>query len=332
MATTKGKIAEEKDRKGYKGRTLSETMRSVRIHEYGGIDNLKYEEVLIPEPAADEILIKVHAAGVNPSDWKIREGAWKDSIKQKLPLILGWDVAGTVAQKGALINRFNIGDRVIARLDVSRDGAYAEYAIAKADDVAFAPDIPLNMAAGVPLVSQTAWMGLFETGGLRQDQKVLIHGASGGVGTFAVQLAKIAGAYVIGTTSENNIELVKELGADEVIDYQKEDFSEKLNHIDMVFDTIGGETQSRSWKVLKKNGLLVSTLAVDEKAASKYGKTGKTFSANSNGARLQEIAGLINKQMLRVIIDKEFLLEEVKEAHKLSQSGQARGKIILLVS
>ena len=322
----------EKIKKDHKSETLPETMKAIRIHEYGGTEKLIYESAPVPKPGPDEILIKVHSAGVNPVDWKVREGHWKDMIKQKLPLILGWDVAGTVIQKGNLITRFHKGDKVFSRLDLLHNGAYAEYVIAKANDLAFAPGIPLNIAAGVPLTSQTAWMGLFEIGGLKKDQKILIRGASGGVGSFAVQLAKIAGAHVIATASEANMELVKSLGADEVIDYKKEDFSEKLKDLDMVFDTVGGEIQARSWKTLRKNGILVSTVGVDEKEALKHGVIGKSFMANSNGARLQEIAGLIDKRLLRVIIDKEFPLKEVNKAHELSQSGKARGKIILRVS
>jgi NADPH:quinone reductase-like Zn-dependent oxidoreductase len=324
-------ITLEQENKIHTANTLSGTMKAVRIHEYGGTEKLIYEEVPIPKPAPDELLVRVHSAGVNPVDWKVREGHWKDKIKQQLPLILGWDLAGTVIHTGNLVTRFNEGDRVFARLDLLNNGSYAEYAIVKINDAAFAPSIPLNIAAGVPLASQTAWMGLFDTGNLKPKQKILIHGASGGVGTFAVQFAKIAGAYVIGTTSEENTELIYSLGADEVIDYQKEDFSEKLKNLDMVFDTIGGDTQARSWKTLRESGTLVSTLAVDETLASQYKVTGKTFMANSNGARLQEISDLIDKHMLRVIIDKEFTLKDVQKAHELSQSGRSRGKIIIRV-
>lgn len=324
-------IAVEKEQRIHKTNSFWGLMKAVQIHQYGGTEKLMYETTAVPKPAPDEVLIRVHAAGVNPVDWKIRQGYVKDNMPHKLPLILGWDVAGTIVHTGILITRFNEGDMVFARPDLMRNGAYAEYVTVKANEVAFAPSIPPYMAAGVPLASQTAWMGLFEIGGLKQDQKILIHGASGGVGTFAVQLAKIAGAYVIGTTSSANIDLVRSLGATEVIDYKKEDFSEKIKNIDMVFDTIGGETQARSWKILRKKGILVSTLSVDDNAAAKHGVIGKTFMGTSNGARLQEIAGLIDKGMLRVIIGSEFPIEEVKKAHELSQSGKARGKIILRV-
>jgi NADPH:quinone reductase-like Zn-dependent oxidoreductase len=329
---TEKEVADEKEKKIHKTNALTGTMRAVRIHQYGGIEQLIYEVAPIPKPAPDEILIRVNATAVNPVDWKIRAGHWKDRTKHKLPLIPGWDVAGTVIHTGTLVTRFNEGDRVIARLDILKNGAYAGYATAKTTIVAFAPHVPFSIAAGIPLASQTAWMGLFEIGTLKANQKILIHGASGGVGTFAVQFAKIAGAYVIATTSEENIGLVKSLGADEIIDYRKEDFSARLKDLDMVFDTVGGETQTRSWKTLRKNGTLVSTLSiVDESMALQYGVSGKTFMADSNGARLQEIAGLVDKGMLRVIIDSEFPLEDVKKAHELSESGKARGKIILRV-
>jgi len=305
-----------------------ETMKAIQIHEFGGVEKLMYESVPVPQPAPDEILIRVSAAGVNPIDWKIREGRRKDNII--LPLILGLDVAGIVVGRGSLVTQFSEGDKVFARLE--KNGAYAEYAVAKAAWTAYAPGIPLNIASGIPLASQTAWMGLFEVGGFKPGQKILIHGASGGVGTFAVQFAKIAGAYVIGTTSDTHRELVKSLGADEVIDYEKEDFRKKAKDLDMVFDTIGGETQERSWQVLRKGGILVSTVGVDENKATKFEVVGKSYMVNSNGARLQQIAGLVDKKMIRTIIEKEFNLEEVKKAHELSQSGKALGKIILRIN
>ena len=309
----------------------TKTMKAVQIHEYGGIDKLVYEDTAVPVPAPDEVLIRVHAAGVNPVDWKIRQGHMATQAKHKLPLILGWDVAGTVVQSGSLVTTFNEGDRVFARLDIMRNGAYAEYAVAKVCEVAHSPNIPLNISAGVPLASQTAWSGLFEIGSLKPGQKILIHGASGGVGIFAIQLAKLAGAYVIGTTSNENVDFIKSLGADEVIDYKNEDFSKIVKNADMVFDTIGGETQAKSWQVIKKGGILVSTLQVDEKAAAKHEVIAKTFMVVSNGARLQEIGKLIDKGTLRVVIDREFSLEEVKQAHQYSETGKARGKIILRV-
>jgi NADPH:quinone reductase-like Zn-dependent oxidoreductase len=307
-------------------------MKAVRIHAFGNSGVLKYEDAPLPEIGPDEVLVKVHACGVNPVDWKIREGFMEPMVHHTLPLTLGWDVAGTVEKTGNLVKRFKKDDPVFCRPDTSRNGGYAEYIAVKTIDLALAPQsIPFDQAAGIPLASQAAWMALFEVAGLREGQKVLIHGASGGVGTFAVQLAKIAGAYVIGTASAKNIAMVKSLGANEVIDHTSEDFSKKLSGIDVVFDTIGGETQAKSWGVLRKGGVLVSSVGADEKAAAAHGVTGRSFMLISNGARLQEIATLVDNGKLRVFVEKVFPLAEAKAAQDLSQTGHARGKIILKV-
>ncbi|HXA00831.1 MAG TPA: NADP-dependent oxidoreductase [Cytophagaceae bacterium] len=309
-------------------------MKAVRMHGYGSADVLIYEDAPIPEILPDEILIKVHAAGVNPIDWKIRQGYFKDRMILPLPLILGWDVSGTVEQTGILVTRFKKGDKVFAKPDGMRNGAYAQYIAVRSHETALAPEsISLEHAAGIPVTAQTAWEALFEKGGLKQGQTVLIHGASGGVGSFAVQLARIAGAYVIATTSKDNIEMVRSLGAEEIIDYTSEDFSKKVQNIDLVFDTIGGETQAKSLTVLKKGGILVSTLgAPDPKETAKHQVRGVGFSLSANGARLAEIGGLVDSGMLKVVVDKEFSLKDVKEAHKLSESHHAKGKIILRVN
>jgi len=307
-------------------------MKAVRIHNYGGAEVLKYEEAPMPEMHADDILIKIAAASVNPVDWKIREGHMKEGMKINFPFILGLDVSGVVEETGALVTRFAKGDKVYARADPSRNGSYAEYMVVRASEVAFAPDsVPLNFAAAVPLAAQTAWAGLFEQGNLYEGQTVLIHGAAGGVGSFAVQFARIAGAHVIATTSTKNKDFVRALGAEEVIDYTKEDFSKMVKNADLVLDTIGGETQKKSWGVTRKGGTLVSTVGADQKAAEQHGVQAKSFMVNSNGARLQEISGLIDDNKVKVIIEKEFVLKDIKEAHKLSEAGHVRGKIIINV-
>ena len=302
------------------------------MYKYGDSSVLKYEDAPKPVIGPDEVLVKVHACGVNPVDWKIREGYMSQFVHHEMPLIPGWDVAGTVEETGPLVTRFKPDDAVFCRPDTSRNGGYAEYIAVKTIDIASAPrSIPLVKAAGIPLASQAAWMGLFEVAGLKTGQSVLIHGASGGVGTFAVQLAKLAGAHVIGTTSGRNIETVKSIGADEVIDHTREDFSKKVRGLDVVFDTIGGETQEKSWGVLRKGGVLVSTVGADEKAAAAQGVIGKSFMLVSNGARLQEISSLVDKGKISVVIEKEFPLAEARAAQDLSQTGHARGKIILKV-
>jgi NADPH:quinone reductase-like Zn-dependent oxidoreductase len=309
----------------------TEKMRSVRIHEFGGPETLSYEETVIPPILPDEVLVKVQSAGVNPVDWKIREGFYeKDKIN--LPLTLGRDVSGIIERVGDMVPLFRKGDAVFACAASSRNGSYAEYIAVKVFELAIAPvRIPLKDAAGIPLAAQTAWVGLFEQGGLTKNQKVLIQGASGGVGTFAVQFAKIAGAWVIATTSARNLEMVTSLGADEVIDYESENFTEKLKDADLVFDTVGGEAQKKVWSVLRKGGSLVSTVGADQKAAADHGATGKSFVMISSGSRLQQIAALIDRGMVKVVIDKEFPLREAKEAQIHSKTGRAAGKIILRV-
>jgi NADPH:quinone reductase-like Zn-dependent oxidoreductase len=307
------------------------TMKAVTVHQYGGSGVLQLEVVKIPSIQPDEVLIRVHSAGVNPVDWKIREGFRKNETR-KFPFIPGWDVSGTVEETGILVSKYKKGDAVFARPDMSRDGAYAEFVAVPGFELAVVPSrISMQEAAGVPLAAQTAWCGLFEYGKLRKDQTVLIHGASGGVGSFAVQLAKIAGATVIATTSYGNINMIRSLGADKVIDYNAGDFTRSVEKVDMVFDTIGGETQERSYTVLRSGGILVSTVGVNGEIAARYPVTAKSFMMVSNGSRLAEIAELIESGMLRVIIEREFPLEEVRAAHELSQTGRASGKIILRV-
>ena len=308
-------------------------MKAVRIHQYGNSSVLKYEEVPKPSIGPDEVLVRVHSCGVNPVDWKIREGFMAAMARHTLPLVLGWDVAGTVEETGALVRRFKVGDRVFCRPDTSRDGGYAEFVAVRTIEVAPAPQsIPLEKAAGIPLAAQTAWMALFEIAGLKAGQKVLIHGASGGVGTFAVQFAKIAGARVTGTGSKKNFDMLRVLGADELIDHTSEDFSKKVRDMDVVFDTIGGETQAKSWGVIRKGGVLVSTVGADEKAAAAHGVAGRSFMLVSNGARLEEIGKLVDIGKVSVVVEKEFPLAEAKAAQDLSQAGHARGKIILRVA
>ena len=308
-------------------------MKAVRIHEYGGVEVLRYEDAPMPEPGPDEVLIKVTAAGVNPVDWKIREGHMKGMADIKLPLTLGWDVSGVVESTGWLVSQFAPGDEVFARADTSRDGSYAEYIVVRASEIAFAPEnMALKNAAGIPLAGQTAWAGLFEQGMLKEGQTMVIHGASGGVGIFAVQMARLAKATVIAVTSTKNVDFVSSLGANEVIDYSKNDFSEKLKDIDLVLDTVGGDTQKKSWGIIKKGGILVSTVGADAVMGEQFGVKAKSFMVNSNGARLQEIANLFSDGKLKVFVEKEFPLSEVKLAHQLSEKGHVRGKIIINVS
>ncbi len=308
-------------------------MKAVRIHEFGGPEVLKLEETPRPKPAADEVLIKVYATSVNPVDWKIRKGARKERFPSDLPLTLGWDVSGVIEETGNAVKNFKKGDEVYGRPDPTRNGTYAEYVVVKADQISPKPkSIGHEAAAAVPLAGLTAWQGLFDHGKLQAGQKVLIHGASGGVGSFAVQFAKWKGAYVIGTTSEKNIGLVKKIGADEVIDYKKEKFEEKLKDIDLVFDTIGGETQKRSLLVLKKGGRLITTVKPEyEKEAKEKEIDIKGYIAQSYPNELNQIAQLIDQGKIKPVISKILPLDKAAEAQQISEQGHVTGKIVLQV-
>lgn len=309
-------------------------MKAVRIYEYGNADVLKYETADVPEISPDDVLIKVHYTSVNPMDWKLRAGYMKDFLPLKMPAILGIDVAGNIEKVGSNVKNFKVGDKVYSRADFSRGGSYAEYVAVNATQVGHAPNtIPLKEAAAMPVVFGTAYNAIVDIAKIRPGQKVLITGASGGVGSAAVQIAKSMGAYVIGTTSKPNMDMVKSLGADEVIDYTDGDFSKKVKDLDAVLDTVGGETLTKAYGTVRKNGILVTTAAQpDELIGKKYGITATGMRAKTDGARLDEIAKMVDSGKLKVVIDKEFPLSEIRAAHELSQSGRAKGKIILKVS
>src|SRR5438477_7823115 len=303
--------------------TKSQTMKAIRIHNYGGPKVLKYEDAPRPEPQADEVLIRVHAAGVNPIDWKVREGHMKDCWTHKFPLILGWDLAGVVEKVGARVSQFKIGDEVYSLPDPTRDGAYADYVVVREPELALKPKSLHHIrAAAVPLAALTAWQSLFDIAQLQPGQRVLIHGGSGGVGHFAVQFAKLKGAYVIATASTNNQQLLRKLGADETIDYTIQKFENVAHKIDIVLDTIGGETQERSWLVLKQGGALISLVQPpSEQKANRFGVRGIMSNIQPNGAQLSAIAKLIDSATLRPMIDRILPLSEARRAHELSQNG-----------
>jgi len=280
------------------------------------------------------VLIKVHAAGVNPVDWKIREGYLKEMIPYQLPLTLGWDVSGQIEMVGSQVRHLNIGDEVYSCPDITRNGAYAEYIAVRASEVASKPkSIDHDHSASIPLAALTAWQSLFDAAHLTKGQKVLVHAAAGGVGSFAVQLAKWKGAYVIGTASERNREFLKQIGADEVIDYTATKFENVVGEIDVVFDTIGGDTQERSWAVLKAGGVLVSiTTAPSEDRAKSANAIGKYVLVQPDTKQLDEIAALVDSGKLKTTVETVLPINEVLKAHNLSQSGRTRGKIVLNVA
>lgn len=307
-------------------------MHAVLIHKFGGPEELKYEETADPVVKADDVLIKVYAASINPVDWKIRQGQRKGA-QAVFPMILGRDVSGVIEQVGAQVTAFRPGDEVYSCPDVSRDGTYAELVAIRGDEVALKPrSIGHELAAAIPLGGQTAWQGIFDHGELKAGQKILIHGAAGGVGTMAVQLAKWKGAYVIGTASGKNIPFLKELGADEVIDYKTEDFSEMCKNLDLVFDTIGGDTQTKSLHVLKPGGILVSTVGIkDPGSITAKGLKGVHYFAHPSAGQLQELADLIDEGIIRPVVSKILPLKHAAEAHRISEEGHTRGKIVLQV-
>src|SRR5213593_2242809 len=309
------------------------TMKAIRIHNYGGPEVLHYEDAPRPEPQAGEVLVRVHAAGVNPIDWKVREGHMKDFWPHKLPLVLGWDLFGIVEELGRGVSRFKIGDEVYSLPDPTRNGAYADYIVVREPELALKPKtLHQPRAAAVPLAALTAWQSLFDTAQLQPGQRVLIHAGSGGVGHLAVQFAKWKGAYVFATASTKNQELLRKLGVDEPIDYTQQRFEDIARKIDIVLDTLGDETQERSWSVLKKGGNLVSLVQQpSEEKAKELGVRAALIGAQPNGAQLAEIAKIIDSGKLAPVIDRILPFSEARRAHELIQSGHTRGKIALRV-
>ena len=311
-----------------------ENMKAVRIHNYGGPEVLKFEDAPRPQPGNGEVLVRIHAAAVNPVDWKVRAGRLKERIQYPLPLIPGWDFSGVVEATGPGVTRLKKGDEVYARPDIARNGAYAEYIVAKESEVALKPkSVDHVQAAAIPLAALTAWQALFDTAGLSVGQKVLIHGAAGGVGSFAVQLAKWKGAHVIGTASGRNQSFLRDLGVDEPIDYEKTRFEDVVHDVDVVLDTIGGDTQKRSWKVLKKGGILVSIVSPPSaEEAAKHGvRSGYVF-VQPSASQLAEIAKLVDSGKLKPVVEAVLPLAEARRAQEMNETGHTRGKIVLKVA
>lgn len=313
------------------------TMKAVRIHSFGGPEVLVYEDVRRPEPRADELLVRVHAASVNPVDWKIREGKVPWISEDMLPITLGRDISGVVetgaveAANGA--TGFGPGEAVYAMLGTDR-GGYAEYAIVKADEAALKPrSLDHVHAAAVPLAGLTAWQGLFDHGRLKAGQRVLIHGAAGGVGHFAVQFTKAIGAFAYGTASGDHVVRVRELGADEVIDYKVQRFEDVAKDVDLVLDLIGGETQERSWAVVKAGGIIVSAVTTpsQEKAASHRAR-GTIFRTQPSGQQLAEIGALTDAGKVKPFVQAVFPLSEAAKALQTNRQGHTLGKIVLRVA
>lgn len=292
-------------------------MKAILINEYGNNEVINHADVERPEPQTDEILVKIQTAGVNPIDWKIRSGAG-ERMGLKLPIMLGGEIAGTVEKVGTEVTDFKAGDAVYGMVKV---GGFAEYAVAKSSDVALKPEsLDFEHAAAIPLGGLTAWQAIFDLAELANGQKILITGASGGVGSLAVQFAKAKGVYVIGTASGKNEEFVKSLGADEFINYEKQNFEEIVKDLDVVFDTVGGDTFEKAFQTLKKNGFLVTSVAFpDEEKAKKFGiQTARVF-CKPNREELMKISELIEAGKLKARIDTVLPLAEIKKAFEISE-------------
>jgi len=306
-------------------------MKAVEMYQNGGPEVLKYEEAAKPAINPDDVLVKVYASGVNPVDYKVREGDKR--YAGAFPRILGWDFSGVIEETGSNVHGWKRGDAVYGRPDINRNGTYAEYVAVKANEIARKPgSIDHQSASGVALAGLTAWQALFQHGQLQPGERVLIHGAAGGVGIFAIQFAKWKGAYVIGTASGKNVLFLEELGADEVIDYEKEDFSDGPADIDLVLDTRGGKVQQDSVKVLKPGGVLVSTVGIQFPDALKAKDIrGAAFMAQSVPADLDQIAKLIDSGAVIPVVSQIFPLREAAEAQRVLEEGHTRGKIVLQV-
>lgn len=309
-------------------------MKAVVIEQYGGKEVLKEKEVATPKPGKNQVVVKEYATSINPIDWKLREGYLKQMMDWEFPIILGWDVAGVISEVGEEVTDFKVGDEVFARPETTRFGTYAEYTLVDSHLLAKKPrEISFEEAASIPLAGLTAWQALFDHAKLQAGEKVLIHAGAGGVGSLAIQFAKHAGAYVITTASERNHQLVKDLGADEVIDYKTTDFVDVLSDIDVVFDTMGGDVQRKSLQVLRTGkGRLVSIVGLeDEEYAKEKGIKAESIWLEPSGQELQEIADLLADGSVKAIVGETFPFSEkgLYDAHALSETHHAVGKIVI---
>src|SRR5437773_3072244 len=309
-------------------------MKAVVVHEYGGPEVLKYEDAPKPEPKEDQILVRVIAAGVNPVDEASRSQKYAKFFGITLPFIPGYDIAGVVEKIRAKITRFRTGDRVYAYLSLKDGGGYAEYAVATEVEAAPKPrSISFVEAAAVPVVALTAWQALIDTAKLSAGQTVLIHGGSGGVGSFAIQIAKARGAKVIATASTRNQELLKQLGADVAVDYTQQKFEDVAKDVDVVLDSVGKDTLARSYGVVKKGGFIVTLVArIDQAERDKRGIHGSSLGVEPNSDELTEIGKLIDEKKIRVIVSQTYPLSEAMKAQKQIATGHTRGKIVLKVA
>jgi NADPH:quinone reductase-like Zn-dependent oxidoreductase len=305
-----------------------QTVGAIRVHTYGGPEELKFEQIALPVPHEDEVLVRVHAIGVNPVDWKIRAGWMKDFVPVQFPYIPGADFAGVVEAVGPGVTAFQPGQDVFGR---GSQGTYAEYITVSVGTTALKPkSLSFAEAATIPVGATTAWQGLFDQGELQTGQRVLILGASGGVGLFAVQFARWKGAHVIATTSRKNIEYVSSLGAETVIDYTHTQVEDVVRDVDLVLDTVGGDALASVLPVLKRGGTLISIAGQpdEEKAKALNVRTGR-FSAQVSGELLHTFVQLIDEGQIKTTVFKQYPLSQASHAHTLSESRHGLGRIVL---
>ncbi|WP_027953342.1 NADP-dependent oxidoreductase [Halobacillus kuroshimensis] len=308
-------------------------MKAVIIEQYGGREQLVEKEVPNPVPENKQVVVEVRATSINPIDWKLREGYLKDAVPFEFPIILGWDAAGVITEVGEDVKDFSPGDRVFARPDTTRFGTYAQYTAVDEHLLAPLPEgVTFEEAAAVPLAGLTAWQCLVDFSDIKEGDRVLIHAGSGGVGHYAVQIAKHLGAYVAATASGKNREWVEKLGVDRFIDYKEEDFSEVLQDFDIVVDTLGGDIQEKSFQVLKEGGKLPSVVQPPDetKAVEKNIKTGFVW-LEPSGEQLSKLGKMMEEGTLKSVIGHElpFSQEGLREAHEISESHHAKGKIVV---
>jgi NADPH:quinone reductase-like Zn-dependent oxidoreductase len=316
------------------GENMTKMMKAVQIHQYGKPEVLKLEEIPRPKPGPGELLVRVHAAGVNPVDLKTRAGS---GIAGRLgddpfPFILGWDISGIVEEIGAGVTRFKEGDAVYGMPRFPQiAAAYAEYITAPATELAHKPQsIDHIHAAALPLVSLTAWQAMFEATDLKYGQEILIHAAAGGVGHIAVQLAKWKNAFVIGTASAHNADYLAEIGVDQFVDYRAHHFEDIVSGVDVVLDAMSGDVRQRSWSVLKPGGIMVSILGPPSaETAAQYGVRATNILVHPNERQLAEIAALADSGILKPNVEAVYPLAEAPLAHAHVQKGHTRGKVVL---
>lgn len=311
---------------------LPKTMKAIVAHEYGGPEKLKLEEVPVPEPKENEILVRVIASGVNPADPLILGGKYAKEFGTRLPLILGYDMAGVVAKTGPKVTKLKVGDPVYAYL--LWGGGWAEYCISNENESAIKPkSLSFINASAVPLAALTAWQALIDAGKIQSGQTVLIHGGSGGVGSFAVQIAKARGARVIATASTANQELLKQLGADVVVDYTKPNWETTVHDVDFALLPVGGDTITRTYGVMKRGGTIATLISrADPAELEKRGIRGAPIFSHPDAKELDEITKLIDANKLKPIISNILPLNEAARATAQAETHHTRGKMVLKIA